>query len=107
MATQLFTKYTNKSSGVAKLNTKDSIVDPRMEDEELEMDGHESQGPENTTQTNTVTSFENIILFLTTNKYPGGLNLNQKRTLRKAAVNFCMEGKETNNNYLFIPYRLS
>lgn len=41
---------------------------------------------------NTVTSFENIIYFLTTHKYPDGLNLNQKRTLRKAAANFSLIG---------------
>lgn len=41
---------------------------------------------------NTVTSFENIIFFLTTHKYPEGLNLNQKRTLRKAAANFSFIG---------------
>ena len=39
-----------------------------------------------------VTSFENISHFLASQKYPPGLNLNQKRTLRKAAVNFCLTG---------------
>ena len=39
-----------------------------------------------------VTSFENIAQFLATNQYPTGLNVNQKRTLRKAAGNFCLIG---------------
>ena len=42
---------------------------------------------------NNVTSFDNITYFLATHKYPNGLNLNQKRTLRKAAVNFSLTGK--------------
>jgi hypothetical protein len=40
-----------------------------------------------------VTSFENISFFIATHKYPTGLNLNQKRTLRKAATNFSLIGK--------------
>ncbi len=40
-----------------------------------------------------VTSFENISFFIATHKYPIGLNLNQKRTLRKAATNFSLIGK--------------
>jgi hypothetical protein len=39
------------------------------------------------------TSFENIHYFLLHHKYPIGLNLNQKRTLRKAAANFSLIGK--------------
>ena len=39
-----------------------------------------------------VTSFPNISSFLATHKYPDGLNSNQKRTLRKAAVNFTLTG---------------
>ncbi|KAI9553224.1 Cytokine receptor-like factor 3 [Daphnia sinensis] len=39
---------------------------------------------------NNVTSFENISFFLATHQYPNGLNLNQKRTLRKAATNFSL-----------------
>lgn len=42
---------------------------------------------------NNVTSFDNITFFLATHKYPNGLNLNQKRTLRKAAANFSLVGK--------------
>lgn len=42
---------------------------------------------------NIVTSFENIIFFLSTHQYPEGLNLNQKRTLRKAATNFSLTGE--------------
>ena len=42
---------------------------------------------------NNVTSFENISFFIATHKYPNGLNLNQKRTLRKAATNFSLFGK--------------
>ena len=40
-----------------------------------------------------VTSFENISFFIATHKYPTGLNLNQKRTLRKAATYFSLIGK--------------
>ena len=39
------------------------------------------------------TSFDNIHYFLMHHKYPSGLNLNQKRTLRKAAANFALIGK--------------
>lgn len=42
-----------------------------------------------------VTSFDNISLFLATHKYPSRLNLNQKRTLRKAATNFSLIGNLT------------
>lgn len=44
---------------------------------------------------NNVTSFENVSFFLATRQYPNGLNLNQKRTLRKAATNFSLIGKFT------------
>ncbi|XP_032795210.2 uncharacterized protein LOC116931701 [Daphnia magna] len=44
----------------------------------------------NVISSNNVTSFENISFFLATRKYPNGLNLNQKRTLRKAATNFSL-----------------
>lgn len=47
----------------------------------------------NVISSNNVTSFENISFFLATRKYPNGLNLNQKRTLRKAATNFSLVGK--------------
>jgi hypothetical protein len=39
------------------------------------------------------TSFDNIHYFLMHHKYPSGLILNQKRTLRKAAANFALIGK--------------
>jgi hypothetical protein len=42
---------------------------------------------------NNVTSFENISFLIATHKYPTGFNLNQKRTLRKAATNFSLIGK--------------
>ncbi|XP_057381417.1 cytokine receptor-like factor 3 [Daphnia carinata] len=44
----------------------------------------------NVISSNNVTSFDNITFFLATHKYPNGLNLNQKRTLRKAATNFSL-----------------
>jgi len=63
------------------------------------------------TENANVTSFENIFQFLASHKYPNGLNLNQKRTLRKAAANFSLIGtlsyiypfftSRTNNKHLF------
>ena len=42
---------------------------------------------------NNARSFANISFFILTHKYTTGLNLNQKRTLRKAATNFSLIGK--------------
>ncbi len=49
-----------------------------------------------------VTSFDNISFFIATHKYPIGLNLNQKRTLRKAATNFSLIGKLSFNVLNFV-----
>lgn len=51
----------------------------------------EAAGP--VTEVGNVTSFENISRFLASHKYAPGMNLNQKRTLRKAATNFCLLGE--------------
>lgn len=63
-----------------------------MDDAELET--RVTQETENATQPNAITSFDNIALFLSSHKYPDGSNLNQKRTLRKAAVNFRIDGRQ-------------
>lgn len=88
-----------------------------IEDAEFEMtisDTAPSAIPESgstNTENANVTSFENIFQFLASHKYPNGLNLNQKRTLRKAAANFSLIGtssyiypfftSRTNNKHLF------
>lgn len=86
-------KAVNTQVSMEEVQESVDFIDVRMEsegqDEPVTINPSESIA-----EITNVTSFENISLFLVSHKYPPGLNLNQKRTLRKAAANFCLTGPQ-------------